>query len=64
MINREDTKFEESTAINAQNIDENAKKLEELDVNFAFRLIRLVGPNGIVTLDKKDYHGYLNVDAA
>ena len=39
MINREDTKFGESTAGNAQNVEEEAKHLEDLDISLAFRLL-------------------------
>ena len=62
MINRDDTKFAETTEGNAENIDESAKFLDDLNVSLGFRLVSITGRDTQKTLDKSDYHGYLDLN--
>ena len=61
MINRDDTKFIETTEGNAQNIDDSAKYLDDLNVNLAFKVIEITNQNTYKTLHKSDFHGYLDI---
>ena len=61
MINRDDTKFTETTEGNAENIDDSAKYLNDLNVTLAFRVLEITNQSTFKTLNKSDFHGYLDV---
>ena len=64
MINRDDTKFAETTEDNAENLDDYAKYLDDLNVSLGFRVLLITSQNTYKTLDKSDYHGYLDINVA
>ena len=62
MVNRDDTKFSVTAEGKAINDEDSAKYLDDLNVSFGFRLVQIIGRNTYRTLDKSDYHGYLDVN--
>ena len=62
MINRDDTKFAETTEDNAENLDDYAKYLDDLNVSLGFRVLLITSQNTYKTLDKSEYHGYLDIN--